>query len=655
MAEETDISVRPLSEDERFKIQITNDAASHGGSGMSGYSAPNEKNSNKTHKSLPEGTYTVIGRSNYDPSWVCISIDGKDVWIKLNGGGSFDKDGNPHFNSQYYSEEDRDKALQSEMDILGTMNFEQWATDSYDERTIGELAGSNECLVYTYDKDGNARPMQEKVVMHTTDSIIEQGSVYAHYVTLATKAYGAPPQWTSFVDPRIGELVLSSNHVFLLGRKYLETVISAPTILSLCPGVIKYNSALGNLLGEENFNDMTAEMFQSDSSGKIIEFQPCWYSDVEGGNHGYLKYVITLNKATLVSMNRSEHKDGEVELKYREFPGTSYTYYDTQKVWTDWNNSDNDATRIFGDTNGENVLLDTLSAVGNAAAGFLESLYTYKYVHFYCSGNNSTRENFETSVRSSMIEDLINSSVGSAVKDVAYFMGGIMDATTKEQLESWADTTSKELGSLGNLVSMATEVFKGARLIFPQIVDDCTFGREAQFTVRFVAGSSDIESRYLMRCEFNHLLALVLPRQVKGKIDMYTTPFLVRGLCKGRWNCEMGVITGFQVTYGGQDDGAWTQDSQPTEIEATFSITPLYSKLVMSSFDDASTWFLRNTGMIEYIMTNCGVDLRLSQLNMKVEMAKAMGSEAVNIARLPDGIMGMIYNMAQPLRNLLNF
>jgi len=654
MADESDINVRPLSEDEQFKIQITNDAASHGGSGLSGYSAPNERLTNRTHTSIPEGTYTVTGRSNYDTSWVCISVNGKDVWIKLNGGGYIDEDGTPYFNSQYYSEEDRDKALKSELDILGTMNFEQWATDSYDERTVGELAGSNECIVYTTNQDGQTYNMREKVVMHSTSSQIEYGSVYAHYITLATKAYGAPPQWTPYVDPRVGELRLSSNHVFLLGRKYLETVISAPTILSLCPGVIKYNSALGELLGE-NFDNMTPEMFQADSSGKIIEFQPCWYSDVEGGNHGYLKYVITLNKAALISMNRTEYKTGEIELKKREFPGSSQTYYNTEQVWYDWNNSDNDVTRIFGDTGGENAILDTLSAMGNAAAGFLESLYTYKYVHFYCSGNNSTRENFETSVRSSMIEDLINSSVGSAVKDVAYFMGGIIDADTTQQLEEWADTTSKSLSSLGNLVSMATEVFKGARLIFPQIVDDCTFGRDAQFTVRFVAGSSDIEARYLMRCEFNHLLALVLPRQVKGKIDMYTTPFLVRGLCKGRWNCEMGVITGFQVTYGGQDDGAWTQDSQPTEIEATFSVTPLYSKLVMSSFDDASTWFLRNTGMIEYVMTNCGVDLRLSQLDMKMEMAVAMGAEAANPMRMSDGIMGKIYNLAQPLRNLFNF
>ena len=255
-----------------------------------------------------------------------------------------------------------------------------------------------------------------------------------------------------------------------------------------------------------------------------------------------------------------------------------------------------------------------------------------------------------------MIEDIINSSVGSAVKDIAYFMGGVVDGDLQKELDTWKDTTAKSLGSLGNLVSMATEVFKGARLVFPQIVDDCTFGRDAQFTVRFVAGSSDIEARYLMRCEFNHLLALVLPRQVKGKIDMYTTPFLVRGLCKGRWNCEMGVITGFQVTYGGQDDGAWTQDSQPTEIEASFSVTPLYSKLALSSFDDAQTWFLRNTGLIEYIITNCGVDLRLSQLDMKVEMAASfLGETARNLARVSDGLMGLVYNLAQPIRNLFNF
>ena len=446
MAEDSDISVRPLDEEEQFDIQVTNDAVSHGGSKMSGYSAPKDYSSNKTYESIPEGTYTVTGRSNYDTSWVCITIDNNDVWIKLNSGGYTDTDGTTYWNTQYYSDADKEKALQSQLNILGTMNIEKWASKSYDELTIGNLAGGNECVVF--DSYGNN--MREKVVMHSVDSTVAQDSIYAHYIILATKAYGAPPQWTSYVDPRIADITLSSGHTFLLGRKYLETVISAPTILSLSPGVIKYNSALGNLLGEENFNDMTPELFKADSSGKIIEFQPCWSTDVEGGNHGYMKYVTTLNKATLIAMNRSEHKDGETALIDRNFPGTSLKYDDTSVAWERWNNSDNDVIRIFGGTVG-----DTLKNIADAVSNGFESLTTYKYVNFYCSGNNSTRENFETSVRSSMIEDLINSSVGSAVKDISYFMGGIIDGDMQTELQNWADETSKSLGSLGNLVSMA--------------------------------------------------------------------------------------------------------------------------------------------------------------------------------------------------------
>lgn len=643
MADSNEILVRPMLGDEQFSISVDS-------SGLAGYNYPLPGLfETASFSSVPTGIYTINGQSTIDPNWVCILVEGKDTWVNL-ATGSQSEDGTLTTPVTLATEDDLTKFKHSVLEVYNTMNFSKWA-DAPDV-TIGETA-NNHFNMPVIGSNGRARP-GEYIVTYDSNPEIDQQSTYAHYLTIATKAYGAPPQWTPYVDPRIAQLKLTSGHEFLLGRRYLETVISSPTILSLAPGVIKYNNALGELLSDNTLDveNFSPDMFNTDRSGKIVEFTPCWYADVEGGNHGYMKYVITLNKATLVAMSRAEAKNGQTELATRNFPGTSKPYSNAGDVWMDWNNSDNDVIRLFG--NGMSGFIDAaLDAVGNSS----QSLVEYKYVNFYCSGNNSTRENFETSVRSSMVEDLINSSVGSAVKDFAFFTGGLIGEETQSQLTDWANDVSAQLGPLGNLVSMATAMFEGAKMIFPQIVDDCTFGRDAQFTVRFVAGSADIEARYLMRCEFNHLLALVLPRQVAGAIDMYTTPFLVRGLCKGRWNCEMGVITGFQVTYGGQDDGAWTHDAQPTEIEATFSVTPLYSKLVMSSFDDVETWFLRNTGMMEYILTNCGVDLRINQLYMKGEMFLAMTGEEFSFSRGTDALMehGKYLGIFNKLRGALNW
>ena len=643
------ISIHTFTPDQQFTMTVTNDKLKNETSnGLKGYPAP-DGNMISNVVDITEGSYVVKAISINDPDWVCLDNNGNSLWVRIG-----DPDNEGRVDIEPASNADRDKLGKAitysyydfyASDIINSLDSSVTLNDVTDMATYGNVPSAD-----------SRKP--EEIVVNYTPTTNGMENLYEHYLLLAAKAYGAPPQWTQFVDPRIYSLQASTSNSFLLGRRYLETVIAAPTILSLCPGVIKYNSMLGNILAnsdgsEENIVEQAQDVLE-DASGKIIEFEPCWYSTVRGNNYGYLKYVNLLNKVTAIAMSREKiNDDSNAPLSERTFPvgynATLYKDYD----WRYWDEKDNDVSRLFSNAKTFGGFVDNLQNF--LTTGGLSSVVEYKYINFYCSGNNSMKENFETSVRSSSIEDLINSNLTSVIKDFAYMTGGVFGADVTEDLTTWAQDTSARLGPLGNLVSMATEVFEGGRLIFPQVVDDCTFGRECQFTVRFVAGSANCESRFLMRNEFNHLLAFVLPRQVAGNIDMYTTPFLVRGLCKGLWNCEIGVVTGFQVTYGGTDDSAWTIDSQPTEIEATFSITPLYSKLVMSSMDELTTIFLRNTGLMEYIIVNCGVDLRLNQFDMKMELIKGLGKGF--FGQIPDTIEEGVWNnkVTNAIRSFVSF
>ena len=134
---------------------------------------------------------------------------------------------------------------------------------------------------------------------------------------------------------------------------------------------------------------------------------------------------------------------------------------------------------------------------------------------------------------------------------------------------------------------------------------------------------------------------------------MYTMPFLVRGFARGLFSCNIGVLTNFQVTKGGQDDSAWTGEGQPTEIEVSFDITPLYTKLMLSSYSELNTMFLRNYGMIEYVSAICGVDMRESQFDLKIDMVAAFGG-AMIVNTAPNWLDGILYNnpIAQTIRSM---
>lgn len=638
-----------------------------GDSKLKSYTAPD--NTGSPSYDLPAGSsYKVTGMSSKDPNWLRVEI-------KTTGDG-----GQPKYDSRwvYAGQDDEGNPLLEGTSVQDKTRLRNIATEltseigvdvaenTYTEQELDEMLATTNAA--TEIRDINSGYNDEYVVLYANNNQQNLDALYEHYLLLAVKAYGAPPQATPYADPRIIKLNTAFGPDILIGRKFAEVIVSNPTILSLCPGVIKYNSILAGTFAagdEDSIVESAKQALSSDKNGKICEFQPCWYSNVKDQS-GYIKFVNTLNWISAIAMSRQKINDDDARsLAERTFPGDRNNRTYKKFDWVDYDNPDNDVTRLFtgGGGNIEDYITGLIENASSLVSDLLngtlgneitESLASYKYINFYCSGSNNVRETFETSVRSTSLEDMINGSLSSTIKDVAFYTGGIIGDAAMEDINKWADETSSELGIDASILRSASEVFKGGHLVFPQIVDDCTYGKECQFTVRFVAGSGNCEARYLMRCEFNHLLAFALPRQLKGYLDMYTTPFLVRAVCRGRFNCELGVVTGVSISYGGQDDMAWTADGQPTEMEVTFSITPLYTKLYMTSSDDIKGMFLKNTGMIEYLLVNSAVDLRIPQLQMKLEIIKGLESGYITSKYNPENLFEKIAS-SKFIRNLMNF
>lgn len=660
--------------DEELKIIDPPVTITVGDEDVKGYSAPN--NTVAAAYVLPaKFEYKVTAMSTKDPRWIRVDwkTTGQGGQVKYDTVWAYlDENSKGVINMSGKTAEDKSTLSNLEVDIKQSIGVGSGVDNSASLEDLLERYNAD-TLIYddsSYDPDIKGR--REYVVTYTGERQQNLGAMYEQYLVLAVKAYGAPPQSTPYADPRIMSIETSFGPTVLIGRKFADVIVSNPTILSLCPGVVKYNQILADAFDTTDEDSIVAyaqQAFSSNKNGKICEFQPCWYSSVKDQD-GYIKYVNMLNRVSAIAMSRQKiNDDSAVSLADRHFPGDKNGRLYREFDWIDYDNPDNDVTRLFSNAStlnikdfASNLANNVNKAITDLKNGTLgddlsKAIGSYKYINFYCSGNNSVSEQFETSVRSSTLDDMINGQLSSTIKEISFYTGGLVGDAALEDINQWANETSKSLGIDAGLLKSASEMFSGGRIVFPQIVDDCTYGKECQFTVRFIAGSGNCEARYLMRCEFNHLLAFILPKQLKGMLDMYTTPFLVRAVCRGRFSCEMGVLTNVRVTYGGQDDMAWTADGQPTEIEVSFSITPLYSKLYMTSCDQIQGMFLKNTGMMEYLLVNSAVDLRIPQLQMKMDIVAGLGSGYFTSKYNPENLYEKIYNnkFTSSLREIMNF
>ena len=132
-----------------------------------------------------------------------------------------------------------------------------------------------------------------------------------------------------------------------------------------------------------------------------------------------------------------------------------------------------------------------------------------------------------------------------------------------------------------------------------------------------------------------HLLAMATPKQLSS--NMYTYPFLVRAYQRGNINMDLAFMNSLEFSRGGSDGTCWTVDGLPTEVIATFNITPLYSNMMVTSASNPFL-FLGNTAMMEYLGTMVGLDLKANNLAAKSQIAKNVISNAIfdiptNLAR----------------------
>lgn len=566
--------------------------------------------------------YYITGIDDRDPTLVQItSLDGSEVhYIRFNLYD--DKSGIDGFVSTGESSSDIER-------------MRKWYQKQERNTAHGYQEDSSGITYAVYDTDGDEILQPDEYLSSNATSNAMEPIV---------RSYGIPPQWTKFVDPRVcGFDCFDYNAHPSLGRRFLEVTVSNPTIVEIAPGFISYSEGFLNREGIteklENFagtgDASELKEILKDDNGTFFTIKPCFNNiRYHGRFPGYSSYVNALLAVTAVYMSRVStltgksstyfmHDGTQVELDQlgmRTVPAFGGIYKEF-----DWEHYDNpEGYFSFGG------IFSLLKGYKTSGQNSGEDPFTY--IRFFTSGNTKASDSFDTSLTDSQIGSAIN-SVTSSIKDITFILGGLIgdslgsiSTDTEDEIHAALEGINfKGTDGLKGLWNSITAISQGGRIVFPQIIDDCTYGKSINCECTFPAIYGDCEANFLnCMVPYIHLLCFVLPHQVRTSIEMYTYPFLVRAYAKGLFNCSMGLITGFTVERGGSDNELWSYDSSASEISVSFTITPMVSKLIMTSTQDGPGWLLKNDGLQEYLGTLCGIDLRNGKAAMAIDLLETL-------------------------------
>ncbi len=448
-------------------------------------------------------------------------------------------------------------------------------------------------------------------------------------------AFGIPPSFSESVDPQY--LPFGG-----FGRSYYQTILSAPTILSICPGSVKYLPRMAKK-NKEDFFVTVAAMANGDQNimQKLNHDKPGIGGQLYEFKSAYSQLIQTVNvliRTCAVCM-------GLKDVKVPGTPGTNITYGKF-----DWGFYNKPSEASLG-TGPVGIVTDIAKQFANLVG---DTINDQTYIHFYVNGEGtSPSESISTETRSSGMESLINGTVSDVSRDIEFLLGGAIDGQASQAIDELINGVGGGDTMLSDILKTGKNYLSGSRVIFPQMIGDVSYGKSLQVGAKFISPSGDKEDilRYVY-VPYMFLLALSLPKQVTA--NMYTYPFLCKTFMKGLYDSDLAVISGLDINRGGSDDTSWTIDGLPTEISCSFSVTPLYTKMMTSSTAHP-LMFLENTPLIQYLASISGVEMKKNNWRIKYDIAQmtfknSLPDFTTNIPRR--ALDSTIFNVARRIFNL---
>ena len=352
-------------------------------------------------------------------------------------------------------------------------------------------------------------------------------------------------------------------------------------------------------------------------------------------------------------------------------PGTTEKY--SEYNWFNWKLSNayagksTNVTSVL-DTAG-NIIKDGLEAIGDTASEAINNMFGYSkvdsaagksgYAKLHTSMNQielnsnsngyidqyyidffikppSYSESFSNQTTESAFASMLDSG-SNMMKEFAFLTtaAGTSSALMQQNLNTYINQKAAELKMvsedgvinrfMNRLLTGSATILSGGNLVFPNIWQNSSYNRDFNVEITLATPYGDKESIFLeIFVPMMFLVALVLPRQ--ATVNSYVTPFMVRANVPGFFTCDMGMVRDMQITRGGANGDAWAVNGLPTEVTVSMNIEDLYSSLSMSNFTSKKNIynFLYNSALFDYIGNQCGLNMKSSEWQKKIDLLKAL-------------------------------
>jgi hypothetical protein len=481
------------------------------------------------------------------------------------------------------------------------------------------------------------------------------------------RLFGVPAQYTDYCDyrsfsPSVREGSGDPNK--LIGRKFIENIMLEAPVVTIIPGKPKY------LPGNKN-KQSTSYLLMSAASGSVNEAVAASALKTNSNNTDKLRlydfeqdYITYYRYVDLMCGVAA----GYLDLDNETMDGTGFSKYSwknyrwkearyTTAIGTALSNSPALVKSLVTNlkTIGKSVL-STINPTGNkvydaddeAMSAAQELLTRSNYIQFYVDSSASFNEGNSNNTASSKMESIFDSA-HDLMNEVAFMgnSGGLeLDALT-DHLDEFADglnsflfddSSTKVGGVMSRILSVGSNVLKGENVVIPEIYQNSKYSKSYSISVDLRSPYGNKYSYFLnVLVPLFHLLCLAIPKQTTA--NTYSAPFIIKAYYPGVFACNLGIVK--QITIDKNIGGhTWTADGYPAEMKVTLDIDDLYADLTMSDSQDYAL-FLSNTSLIEFIATNCGVNLTVPQLADKVKTVTI--GLAQKIQSIPEAVVGSIF------------
>lgn len=480
------------------------------------------------------------------------------------------------------------------------------------------------------------------------------------------RMFGMPHQMTSETDKRISDKTD-------LGTVFTEHFVADAPVIYLKPGKSNFlpgmsnsekrnmvNAIINSAKGDKKASGLAAKLSgMKDNDWRYFDFKEDYAS--------YMRNVNVLCRlcSVFLGINKKDVPWQAGKATYGTYDWSGYTFE------TLYNNKTKIKVKPAKDVNAEKEstsLLDKVLSFGKSAAKKVKNtaksvvdnlLSDENFVRFYVDASVGFQESVSNTTSQSIVNSYIDSmeSIGKELAFVSGASGIDIDKVINDSASTIDAAANKILsgdGAISNFMKRLTgtgkQVLAGANFISPDIWSGASYSKSYSFAITLSTPYGNIESWYLNICvPLIHLLALSLPRQ--NTANTYNAPFLVRAYSPGWFSCDLGVIESLTIDKAPSGD-AWGQNSLPLEVKIGVNIRELYTSLALPEGGDFKLFFA-NTGLMNYLMINCGVDITKQTLDLQVAVFQNIFQNVIKNA-LKETTDNIWYNFKEHVREKFN-